>query len=327
MRVRIADSVFAAVGGDLGAPDHSALLVELFSFAYYGRHRVQLDDRDSYEQWRSRRDPELATFCDLAIERSDEAEVRIASHHEMIVVDGTARWDAHPPRLPLPTAIEILREKYCLLFEDGDNDFGFLRAVMATPEREELEAREKWWECLHGGGVANLQRKAEELVTRLGVGLHYFVMFDSDARLPNVRSADADRLAATLGDVIPHHCLKRRAVENYATRSVLERWAAEYWADGGGRARVEAFFRLPSPSCRHHFHMKKGLSGDARSGGVASELFDALSETDRSALGQGFSGLRKVLTEQGALRTADLIADESFDELNGLVHRILGMMR
>lgn len=74
--------------------------------------------------------------------------------------------------------------------------------------------------------------------------------------------------------------------------------------------------------------MKKGLRGDEKTdGGIEPGLFETLSNGDREVLGQGFGGLRKVLIEPGAIRTSDLIADGSFDELNRMVLRILRTMR
>lgn len=93
-------------------------------------------------------------------------------------------------------------------------------------------------------------------------------MFDSDAREPGSPSPQASEICSLCSEIdLPHHMLRRRAIENYLPLEALEWWAERCLGHPRQMrvGQVAAFAAMP-PRLRHHYNLKKGFDGDRPSG-------------------------------------------------------------
>jgi hypothetical protein len=98
----------------------------------------------------------------------------------------------------------------------------------------------------------------------------------------------------------------------------------------GTMARVRAFYSMPNPHQRSFFNMKGGFKDDEASAEkVAEDLYGqhALDPALRQQLAPGFGTKLRDVFGDGHVRTADLIEDGSFTEMNGAVTELLAWMR
>ncbi|WP_437873390.1 hypothetical protein [Sorangium sp. So ce363] len=322
MKVVIDDAVFTG-------PSFVMDMLLLFQLALERRHRIIVDEAGTgYTTWLAGLGRDAQEECRLALEESAEAEAREPARREIRVVCSGTDWDGAPPTVTLAEATRLLRRPFRVLVENRGNDFRFLLTMANDAQRAELEERQKqeWLAIEHGGGITEMEGSVQEWKRDPIKRLTLWVLFDSDARRAGQPSAQARKLSAACGRRVPHHMLKRRAIENYVTRNALEEWGEAK----DMQERVEAFYAMPTQDHRSFFNMKHGLRKDARSAdGIAEDLYgaEALDVELRRRLDLGFGPRLRDVFGDGRVRTADLIADGTFAEVNGAITELLAWMR
>jgi len=160
-----------------------------------------------------------------------------------------------------------------------------------------------------------------------------FALFDSDALRPGVISAAANKkINLCTAANIPHHCLKRRAIENYIPCPKLKQWAykepTRHLEMQKRQRRVLPFVNL-SEAQRHHFNLKRGFLGDARHADRTPEvdvLYATLATAVRSALDEGIDpGIAPDTFGEGIVEDW-LISDNQTAETNAFVSKILEVL-
>jgi hypothetical protein len=187
------------------------------------------------------------------------------------IVDAVASDFRHAiPLLTVSDALRVLSAPLRLLLENGRNDGAFLKKMIPPQWRQSfIDALEsRWAELETGGGITELALRVKQLAKDPRAWMRLWVMFDSDARDPNVPSTQSVRAAAACASctepwsVVPLQ-LGRRAIENYLPPTALFGWA-ELASGPEKKRRREAAeaFRDLSPAQRAHYNMKSGLFGE-----------------------------------------------------------------
>ena len=270
MIVIVEDEVFSSPRTD------SLALLSLFQLGYEGQHRVQTEPLyhpaadQGLNRWLATLAPTLHDAVILALEAGLEGDVSGIPSDLTIQIgtDSQSDWESVPPRLPLPAALSFLRRPLRILVENRHNDGAFLRVVAPPPWRGEyLKLQKKGWiELDHGGGLGDMQTRAETV--RHEEALRLWALFDSDAREPGVPSQRSEALRSTCLEArIAHHQLRRRFIESYLPVSALLAWAHKS-SGAVRRARREAAeaFASMEPRQRHHYNLKGGFNKDRQTG-------------------------------------------------------------
>jgi hypothetical protein len=176
--------------------------------------------------------------------------------------------------------------------ENDRNDRRFWLSMMSPEVRKmfiELEDR-RIVQYDSRGGLGELRLALEDMYTRKQIDKHdSYIMFDSDASFPGDKSSDASRLIDLCSQIgLPHHCLDRRAIENYIPKAAFHAWL--YVAGGPHQQKrlnaVNAYWRM-SDAQRNHYRLKSGW--DARPSTEVKVLFSNLASGDRDALASGIA--------------------------------------
>lgn len=322
MKILIDDAVFANA-------ELATSLLRLFHLSLAQRHRIIIDESGSaFKRWLSARGRDDQEECKFAIEESVEAESREPARRALRVVQRETDWDTSPPQTTVPEALRLLHRPFRILVENRTNDYRFLLAMANDAQRDEIEKREQesWLIVEHGGGISEMENFVRECKKDPIKILTLWVLFDSDAKLPGKPSSQARGLRGACGRRVPHHMLARRTIENYVTQSALEAWGEEK----NIQERVKAFYAMPTQDHRSFFNMKHGLKRDAESAeGIAQDLYgpQALDPSLQEQLEMGFGPRLRDVFGSGVVRTADLIAEGTFAEMNGAVTDLLAWMR
>jgi len=268
--------VIVTLEGQLFAPGNAttAQLNELFTHAYDGRHRVEVDEADPHVQaWLSQRDAgwrgAWEEARDLALRESPLDVLR----QVVRVVPGERNRLGHtPPTLCVSTALRVLRQPLRLLVENARTDGDlFVRrvGVLGGRDRRLQQYLDRGWiEFETAGGIEEMAATLDARKGDPAWRLRRYALFDSDALSPGTASNTATVLRRRCERTnLPHHCLHRRSAENYLPPTAIER----LWADRGGTQsderlrRTRSFRALHEPdgrvARRHHFAMKKGFEG------------------------------------------------------------------
>lgn len=196
-----------------------------------------------------------------------------------------------PARVSVRQAIDLVARPASIWLENGRNDRRFLLASMPEDQRTMFLKweRDRVISFENGGGLGEMRKLMEEQDARGMLDARADrALFDSDAEAPGHRSRDAVLMTTFCRSRgIAHHCLDRRAIENYLPRAAL--W---WWANTGGRrdikserrAKVEAYSRLNDRQ-RWHFHLKSGWVAQPSQQVIA--LYADVAQNDRDILQNG----------------------------------------
>ncbi|SDA14724.1 hypothetical protein [Sphingomonas sp. NFR15] len=195
-------------------------------------------------------------------------------------------------QLPLDEVLRLLDRPKRLWVENDRNDRYFWLAMMASDLREMFLDFERRGvvEFSSRGGLDELRASLEAQVARGASGpLDSWVLFDSDGEVPGHRSASANAMASFCQAAgISHHCLSRRAIENYLPLKAL--WS---WADGAKsdrrpmrRAAVDAYKRM-NVEQRYHYHLKSGWPKPESQ--QVKDFYASVSQRDKISLRNGIS--------------------------------------
>lgn len=166
----------------------------------------------------------------------------------------------------LSELIDLVDQPSVLWVENDRNDRRFLLAMLTHEQRRML----RHWEDRRivqinsRGGLGELRKALEDLIDRNSLDCRRNrALFDSDAEVPGHRSKDALAMVKFCVDSkIGHHCLTRRAIENYIPRKALWEWVLSVRGKSRRvrRKRIVALLSLSQPQ-RDHFRMKTGWDG------------------------------------------------------------------
>ena len=265
MIVILEDPVFAS--------SSTSQLLTAIRFGVEGWHLIQTDpmfdpaaDR-AVNRWLAAQDQSTREEVELAfaIGVEEEALGSPSATYLQIGEVPQADWSSVPLRLSMELALRLLRKPLRLLVENRQNDGAFLRRVVPEPWRRKLlqSIANGWVEIGHGGGS---DMRSQISASTYEATLRLWALFDSDAREPGRPSPASEELRKTcLEKRVPHHRLKRRAIENYLPVKALEAWT--YLGKGNLRTmrrRAVAAFAGMSEAHRHHYNMKGGFESDRR---------------------------------------------------------------
>lgn len=232
--------------------------------------------------------------------------------------------------ITLSQALKLVHAPLSIYVENSRNDRSFLLSVCTDSQNEYLTKLERNGEIrfIHGGGISELLQQLDaEHQNGLLRAEESFVLFDSDSLLPGRISDQAAALKAKCEELkLKYECLKRRAIENYLTKSTLRYWA---YSKSGKRAsslykaRTEAFVAYIEmrPDFRNHFNMKHGIKGDKTRKDLPKgvDLYAGISAEHQLALAEGFGREVASMYEDNRMQERELKSDGSWDELQDLI--------
>jgi hypothetical protein len=315
MRVLLDSSVLVA--------DCQPEVFAILALGYLGRHRVLPVEFRAFAAWIANLDSLHRQTYELVFDDSATREAVGEALHEILVcIPGQASFGAHPKSMTPMQSVELLLQPFRLVLENTWNDWTFLLRMATPAERKELEHFfEKGWLVTSGGGLGELTKEVKRLRCGFESSLRVAACFDSDAEVPGVTSADAERAKAACSGIL-FHCLARRSIENYLPLQSLNRWATKGSKSEQAvrRGRVAALARLKKADAgrRNCFPMKNGFAA----------LPPGLSAGDWEPLLRGFGKDIAALFEDDSLVTdEDLRADGGFDEVNPFVKQLIAAAR
>lgn len=139
-------------------------------------------------------------------------------------------WNVTPPCVTVEDARRLVREPLAIILEDAVNDGAFLVALSEVAGDAGRRLRDRlsraWLRVAHGGGIDSVPRLLRALDEAPAQRLRCQVMVDHDgdsADNPSRKSRFAQEACDEYS--VPFLRLRRRAIENYAPREALERWA------------------------------------------------------------------------------------------------------
>jgi hypothetical protein len=315
-------------------PIQNALLIALLSYPLDDRHHIDLDTaHPSIAAWFSAQSPGLREELELGLDLSVQAEALEPSRTTVqITGSGPPDFESDPLRVPLAGARQFLDSAFVILLEDANSDRAFLERMLTDQERDFLRRRIGAGAVRidHGGGTGSTTRRVRVDATAPANRHLLWVLFDSDAMQPGQPTAASERLRAACGR-IPHHQLHRRYAESYLTLRALEDRATNSTRPGQRETRLRhyrAFARMRDEQ-RHHYNMKEGFDGDAgRRDATAGQLYDALSDSDRRLLADGFGRDVNDHFADGSVTEADLRRDATgWAELRPVIVDLLARIR
>jgi len=232
--------------------------------------------------------------------------------------------------IALSHALQLVHAPLSIYVENSRNDRSFLLSVCTDSQNDYLTKLERNGEIrfINGGGISELLQQLDaEHQNGILRPEESFVLFDSDSLLPGRISDQAAALKEKCEQLnLKHQCLKRRAIENYLTKSTLRYWT---YVKSGKRAspqykaRTEAFtaYIEMKPDFRNHFNMKHGINGDKARKDLPKgvDLYAGISAEHQLALAEGFGRDVASMYEDNRMHERELKSDGSWDELQHLI--------
>lgn len=315
-------------------PPSFARLGSIANLALDGRHRLWVADEQSqaFLDWFGALPLSQQEEWRLILDEGYRLEALEPAVRELVVTrGGAAEWKTSPPKLSLDEAANYLNAPFVVLLEDWRSDRDFLLAVASAELRKYILDMVRIGAVAfeNGGGITNMLGRAEALGAAPSDATRLWIMFDGDGMRPDKCGSDAEKLHDICEKhSIPKHRLIRRSIESYLPPPALGDWADN--PRSGRRERIRAyraFNRLSAPQ-RHHYNMKDGFDQDAkRTDATAGNLYDGLDPQDRKWLAGGFGNDIAKLYANGVATEERLRADESWDELSGMVGKLVELIR
>jgi hypothetical protein len=270
-------------------------LLSLFNIGTKGYHFVEVEDPVDrrFTAWLEGESARTRRVCEHALDASRKAYERERPAMTIRIADvETPSWK--DLRLPLSTAVDVLRRPLVLLLENARNDRNFLEKLMRLADFKLAKlVADGAVEIRTCGGIdenrewlADGKKCTREERTRL------WVMCDSDARRPwrdeagqpmhHHLSKAARKLREVCAQIgVPLHILERRAIDNYIPLPLLEAWVRDHQPTY--RTRYDALASLGDRQ-RYHYNMKEGFAKDRD-----DDLYRGLDPEVERALASGFN--------------------------------------
>lgn len=295
MRFEVDIAVFAETS------DNAIALLDVLLAGVEGRHTVLIDPplrtnaraRAAFSAWLSALLVDGGVIAEMLTEhyerratRDDRVQLRRVAR---VVAESGSAWEATPPKVCLRDASRLAREPLSIILEDAVNDGAFLRAIadVARESGQRLVERleRAWLRLAHGGGIDSIPRLLRALEEAPVEQRRCVVVVDHDGETPDAPSQSSRRVEEVCREYdVPFVRLRRRAIENYAPREALERWALgelfvlkevsnrarwrKILQEPGDRLREERgavlkkWDELADDVARHHWPMKERFAQD-----------------------------------------------------------------
>lgn len=116
--------------------------------------------------------------------RDHYQEILDTSQRELAI--SARRVTVSIPKVPLRTALTLVKTPLYVLVENERNDGAFLRAVLRGPRKQEWQAAlsNRYLAFYNGGGMQEIEKRIQSNGAEAVEPLRTFVLFDSDARQP-----------------------------------------------------------------------------------------------------------------------------------------------
>ena len=184
-------------------------------------------------------------------------------------------------------ALHLAEEPLVILVENRNSDGAFLRRVVTELDKSLSKFWRRRGEPIRldsVGGKGEMPDEVERRIQAVPYRPRLVAVIDSDCKFPNdSASHDARKLQRVCNmRNIPCWVLAKREAENYLPRTLL----AERENAGADHSRRVAAWNGLSGDQKNFFDMKNGLSTAPCAAEI--ELFDGLSDADRTTLSHGF---------------------------------------
>jgi hypothetical protein len=337
MRVIIEADVFR-VAPALGHHGELLALVLLGKRGKKGHHTIEVDPRDSpaFRMWLDSEGKATRAVCEQILEHGKKDRSLYKKRTVRVADIQAPSWS--DLRLPLQTALQLLRNPLRLLLENGRNDRNFLGVITRLAPNFDLQqlVKDGAVDIRAEGGIDENRKWLEKYGHAPEEACRLWVMCDSDARRPwrepsgkpfKERLGTGTRELAEVCDrhKIPLHILFRRAIENYLPLSLLHDWSAR---DRSEREKLCRAFAKLSAEQRHYYNLKKGFKKDEEDqehAVKAGDLYRTLDPKIWETLEGGFDkNIAELFDERlGHIRQGWLLHDQQEDEACRIANAIL----
>ncbi|WP_136806826.1 hypothetical protein [Desulfosediminicola flagellatus] len=232
------------------------------------------------------------------------------------------------PIITLTDAYYLIIKSFELWLENERNDGSFIRCVIDDDVRDRFDQlRSRGRLKLNGlGGIGEMKAVLRLEPKEFGFRNKIFVICDSDAANPSIRDENAEEIVAICNDnKIWHHCLERRAIENYVPINYLaDKMNPLQRTNSDLGKKYDAFLSL-NINQKNHFHMKNGFKN---LGCLNSGLYDSLADDVKTLLEGGFGDkLSEVFSDEDPEIIHNHIHGDGDPELNSIFTKINHFMR
>lgn len=236
--------------------------------------------------------------------------------------------------IDIESAIALTKKSFRIYVENSRNDRRFLLAACTEAQRNRLQllcdANEL--EFINGGGISELKQQIEnDFADGRLISDFSWAFFDSDALVPGQASGQSIALKTTCTNIGMNHAqLTRRAIENYATKRILNNWVHSRTRleprYSQRKATFQVFLKLPV-QLSHHFNMKHGITQDRKRHDYPANdaIYQTLDNADIRALEQGFGNDLSEAFDWG-LTEPDLKAEGSWTELQTMIGELEALL-
>ncbi|PMO85938.1 hypothetical protein BCT01_02590 [Vibrio tasmaniensis] len=293
-----------------------------------------IDDEDILA-WISVNDLEQWTIAhDTFI--SDEANYQLNNY--VYVRDGliSSDWNSAIPNITLDDACDLITCPLQIWVENSRNDGDFFRLFLSPTSRQHLDTlielgRVKFESK---GGIGEMKAVLTQNPTELGFKNKRFIVYDSDAPVPNALQPDAIVIKNTCNaHGIKHHAWSRRSIENYLpVQYLIDQIHINVRPTSSDVKKYNAFLSM-STDQQHHFHMKKGMYDSTCFDSPlfqSNQVYQTLNIED---LWEGFSGrfankfLQKINHSDATDIRSLMQANDSNNELSSVEQALFQYIR
>jgi hypothetical protein len=253
-------------------PTESLFLTTLAGVCLLRSHRwLPIGNHDSfnpgphYGRWLTKRTEIEQDAITTLIETSLLLEGQEPARRRVMVVPGESNWRRSSPPISLKDAILLAGKPFGLVLEGVTNDWAFLLVCADESQRRYLQdmLNAGLVEVINGGGLQSMKSLLEGW--KLSTLFLRWVLFDSDSLVPERPSKISEEVRILCHEQnVPHHQLKRRAIENYLPNQTLQHWAgnASVHTERERRAATRKAWAQLTEQQQAHYNMKKGFDGD-----------------------------------------------------------------
>lgn len=232
------------------------------------------------------------------------------------------------PVITLTDACNLISKNFELWLENERNDGSFIRCVIDDDVRQRFDHLKSCGRLkLNGlGGIGEMKVVLRDDPTVFGFRNKIFVICDSDAAKPSIRDENAEEIVAICIDhKIWHHCLERRAIENYVPIKYLaDKMPPKERINSSKGKKFDAFLSMDRNQ-KNHFHMKNGFKNP---GCLGSGLYDSLTGEVEKLLEDGFGDkLAEIFSTEDTRDIHEKLHCDGDAELQCLLTKINNYMR
>lgn len=315
MRLNLHKSIFSE--------QHHIELNAILSEAHKKRISIHIEDNNSYNEWVSQRAELEQTKWNLAVKTSANLHISARTNCVFQIRDDIKipNWEADIPIAKIEDLDYLLKLPLTIALENGRNDRNFLLSLCNTGLRKRLMELEKQLSLAFDGpgGINELINHMKGKYVSHPANKHkHWLLFDSDAPKPHEIADSAKQLISLCNEngFNHHHCLTRRAIENYLpiadSNDIDELYSLYKINDEEFKKQLVSFGNL-SDTQRFHYHMKDGLKNNSCK---KSGLYDTIDNPTKKLIQRGFNHRIDLVYNFGVDATF-----EDFEPLHQLLNK------